>query len=413
MQAIGISDQNLRKINSIMYRFIWNSKINNEKKVTEKVKRETVNKSYSEGGLNMIDIVKLQHSFLLKWADRLLSDKNESWMTFPKFFLNKVGGISALSSSVIGSKFKGLELIGSCFWRKVLILWLDYKNTDDEQKEIDLNINSPIFNNTSVLYKNKTLFNARCIQKNIICIKDFIVNNDFMNLQDFFSQYGETANTVLVYNAIFNAIKSQREDIQRKLQEGREFQNILYFKDLAAGDISRKSFYEIIKIKEIVPLKESWCEEYSIDKNDENIWLMAFEACAETKLLELQWKILHSIFPTGTLLKKMKIKESELCDFCAEEDSLAHFFLSCSLVQQVWAEAEQIISVFLDKTFLFTNKIKLFGLTRIDSGFTTEHRKYINMINLVVKKTISIYKQSRSGNINLLFHFQLSVRGLS
>ena len=48
-----------------------------------------------------------------------------------------------------------------------------------------------------------------------------------MNLQDFFSQYGETANTVLVYNAIFNAIKSQREDIQRKLQEGREFQNIL------------------------------------------------------------------------------------------------------------------------------------------------------------------------------------------
>ena len=116
----------------------------------------------------MIDIVKLQHSFLLKWADRLLSDKNESWMTFPKFFLNEVGGISALSSSVIGSKLKGLEFIGSCFLRKMLILWLDYKNTDDEQKEIDLNLNSPIFNNTSVLYKNKTLFNARCIQKNII-----------------------------------------------------------------------------------------------------------------------------------------------------------------------------------------------------------------------------------------------------
>ena len=60
MQSIGISQENLRKINSVIYRFIWNPRAKKGKKVTEKVKREIINKDYENGGLKMIDMNKFQ-----------------------------------------------------------------------------------------------------------------------------------------------------------------------------------------------------------------------------------------------------------------------------------------------------------------------------------------------------------------
>ena len=65
MQSIGINDEYIKKLNSIMYRFIWNPHAKSGKKVTEKVRREVMNKHYEQGGMNMIDIKKFQDSFLL------------------------------------------------------------------------------------------------------------------------------------------------------------------------------------------------------------------------------------------------------------------------------------------------------------------------------------------------------------
>ena len=61
-----------------MFRFIWNNKINNKNKVTEKVKREYLCKNKEAGGLGMIDLAKMQDSFYLNWAGKLLSGSNAS-----------------------------------------------------------------------------------------------------------------------------------------------------------------------------------------------------------------------------------------------------------------------------------------------------------------------------------------------
>ena len=86
MQSIGISDENLKTINSIIYRFIWNPRAKKGHRVTEKVKRNIINKPYENGGLNMIDLNKLQDSFLLKWADRLLNSSSNRWKDIPSLY---------------------------------------------------------------------------------------------------------------------------------------------------------------------------------------------------------------------------------------------------------------------------------------------------------------------------------------
>ena len=173
-----------------------------------------------------------------------------------------------------------------------------------------------------------------------------------------------------------------------------------------------KKFYEHVKIKTTESLKDSWCDTYGIEKNDPNVWLMPFESVSETKLLELQWKILHSIYPSGTLLKKMKIREDENCVFCGMTDTLIHFFIECAISNQVWEEAERIITCFLGKQFKFTDKNKLIGNLEAEGVYSRQQRKYINKINLICKFSISKFKYVKEGNIKISFKRQLSFRDI-
>ena len=109
---------------------------------------------------------KFQDSFLLKWADRLFDEHSQSWKDGPKHFFQNIGGISALKSNQTVSKFKGVELIDSPFWKRVLITWLNYKNLDLDKAVLTLKLNDPIFNNILVTYRNNTLFSSQCIKKN-------------------------------------------------------------------------------------------------------------------------------------------------------------------------------------------------------------------------------------------------------
>ena len=47
----------------------------------------------------------------------------------------------------------------------------------------------------------------------------------------------------------------------------------------------------------------------------------------ETKIILLQWKILHKIYPCNKYLHQIKLSESELCIDCNNADTLEHFFL--------------------------------------------------------------------------------------
>ena len=53
-------------------------------------------------------------------------------------------------------------------------------------------------------------------------------------------------------------------------------------------------------------------------------WSNLFVGMKEIKLIHLQWKILHNIFPTNIILKKIGLRQSEICDFCDENDVVEH-----------------------------------------------------------------------------------------
>ena len=251
----------------------------------------------------MIDLDKLQDSFLLKWAEKFVNNSNNIWKDIPSMYFKKVGGVSAFFSDLVSSEFKGLELIENLFWKRVLTVWLDYKNFKKDEMYSIPSINSPIFNNSCITYKNKTIFSLRCIEKEMYYIRDFFKEGDIVTFREFNEIFNNAADSLLIYNVIFNALCRSRMHFINEIQNGAAPELVL-FRDLEVGTIDRRRFFEVIRDKGIESVKVSWINAYSLNVNDPDIWNMARECCSETKLLELQWKILHDIYPTGVLLKK-------------------------------------------------------------------------------------------------------------
>ena len=419
MQSIGINEENLVKINKILFRFIWQTKTNNGKKVIEKVKRETVCSLLEEGGLNMIDIKKMQDSFILKWGDKLLADNEDtqddiySWKTIPILALQPVGGISAFNSLVHSSKFKGLDLIKSLFWKRVLKTWLNYNCTDDKR----FSVYHPIFNNSFVKFKNNTIFIESCLKKSMILIKDFLENDEIIKFDSFCEKFGLNAETQLAYNIIFNALKK----IEIKIKENIASQQLqsdtgeFLFRNLEVGRISRKIYYNIINEKNVTSIIREFRERFLIQENDPNVWSVAPSCTSEVKLIQLQWKILHNIYPTGTLLNKMKIRQTENCQICGERDSLSHFFVECSIAKTIWKEVELVVYNMLGIKIKLNERRVLLGILKGDDiGIcTTKSLDLINRVILIGKHTISKFKVDNSGNPIILLEKELWIRNLS
>ena len=261
-------------------------------------------------------------------------------------------------------------------------------------------------------YKNQILFNSACIDLNLIYIRDFLKQGGVITFREFNDLFPNKADSLLVYFKIYNVLMRFDIHFKKEITEGVvQESKTNYFKELETGKINRRVFYNLIHNNTTESVRQDWRDLYLLNENDPDIWCLARECCSETKLLELQWKISHNIFPTGILLKKMKIRNNDLCSFCGEIDSLVHFFVSCKIAKAVWEEAEKNISIKFGKKIELTERNKLFGILSSED-FEMNNKKIINKIILVSKHSISKYKYEKVGNIKLLFEHQLSFRNL-
>ena len=92
---------------------------------------------------------------------------------------------------------------------------------------------------------------------------------------------------------------------------------------------------------------------------DRNYWSAAFTATKETRLGTLQWKILHNVYPTNILLKKMGIADSETCNACNSGDKgyIEHFFYACDKIKPIWKIIETEIKARTNKTVQINEQI--------------------------------------------------------
>jgi hypothetical protein len=143
-------------------------------------------------------------------------------------------------------------------------------------------------------------------------------------------------------------------------------------------------------------------------------WSLSFTCTKETRLRVLQWKLLHNIYPTNIMLNKMKVVNTNKCDFCTDVvDFVEHFFYECPRIHQFWKMIEQLFLNNLNICIHLTVKDVLFGVQNLP-GITKRVLDKINCVILIAKMCISIYKKTKSKTpLKIIFDSQMSIRNMS
>ena len=132
--------------------------------------------------------------------------------------------------------------------------------------------------------------------------------------------------------------------------------------------LSCKAIYSILLSLEDLPppTSEEKRLESGVEKSDlTKICLLPFKATREIKLTTFQYKIIHRILPTNSLLHKMKKVASPLCPFCPSEcQTLWHLFLNCTHANSFWNRFQEWYSTPSNTKLLLSDLEVMFGVIR-------------------------------------------------
>ena len=325
MQGIILPNHVLSRLNTFFFKFIWNNQSafreNDLKRTPEKIKRSTMKQSSKHGGLNMIDMFDVQRSMAFKWVALLSIKGNGAWRILPIRYLNKHGkDLFLFNMNIDYQHFRGIEGYFPPFYKILLTNWLNVDNRNSGQTVE--NSTQSIWNNRLVKYRGNVIFFKRWIQKDILCLFDIITNGIIIEYEYISAIVGDTSLTLFEYNAVANAIKCS--NIKQVYSE-RDL--TIYFNNIPIDKQSSKAIRGIFvqsQLGDNVSIPKYWRDRDMTISED--TWQLPFIITKEIKLIMLQWKILHCIYPTRSVLFKMNIVDTRNCIVCDVEDNLECFF---------------------------------------------------------------------------------------
>ena len=145
-----------------------------------------------------------------------------------------------------------------------------------------------------------------------------------------------------------------------------------------------------------------WKRKYNTDVT--NRFLTAVQATKETRLRIMNFKILHNIWPTNILLKRMKLKPSENCEKCNVKDYIEHFFFHCKQIRSLWHYVKTFIINETGCIIKIDEQTALLGID--DTTHPNVNKNDISTINrilLLAKVCISKFRYGQQRNINDIF----------
>ena len=150
--AVPVPCDVVKKINKLMYSFLWGSR-------KEYVKRNVCINKVTNGGLDMVDLKARINSLQLSWLKKFMTNECASWKILFSYWMGKVGGIPQCLQYNCNKK----DMTILCKTSKVSYFYADLLGTWSELRYVDMfkvyNIkNETLWNNSNITYCNHTLF---------------------------------------------------------------------------------------------------------------------------------------------------------------------------------------------------------------------------------------------------------------
>ena len=319
----------LKKLEKELFGFLWDDK-------PSKIKKTTICKEYSDGGIKMINIRDFLATLKISWLRKLGQDIN-----LKENAENCIKGISrVLDFGVLYSKHLK-NTIKNQFWKDVLTHYVNLANRFITETVIDF-MYDHIFYNPQIQRDNRYIFVKEWADNNIIYIHQLCKDNQtFYSYAEFRNKYIWSTIDFLTYQGIINSINEYKRSINFNDHEDAKQVNKL-ISLISSGNKTVQKFLNRID-------KSKATATYKWDRVFNNIeWTKVYNKIyITTKDVQLRWfqyRLINRIIPTERYLYITKIKDDPICSFCQEEEqNICHLFFECNVVFDFWMKFERLV----------------------------------------------------------------------
>jgi hypothetical protein len=173
-------------------------------------------------------------------------------------------------------------------------------------------------------------------------------------------------------------------------------------------DITTKDLYWTL-IETTRPVSEKkWTEKCNIKFSEDDwaiIYTLPYKLTTDTRLIALQLKITHRILACNTKLKTWKVNTSDICDYCDQTDTIAHYLFECKQVKQMWNSIYKWWFTNTEIGISFTCNEILFGFPNPNEDEVITHYNY-----LIIHAKYFIYRNKKQGKELTLYRFLIELK---
>ena len=310
-----------KKMNELFNRYLWGGK-------RPKIKLDVLQQSKQQGGLNLTNLEDRDSAIKITWLQVLEEDRKTAEIAY----------------AAMGNPAQSLkELIWSCnfhwqdvqvmlpksntFWKEVMEAWakLNFDTSNEAHEQI-------IWCNSFVRINQSPVFWPKAFQKGLIYIFQLYPRGEEITERVAKEQYElNFLERLMLLQSILTQWRNQgyaplvRSSTQyEKLKEKRNLAGHAYAK-LRENRYPDQPFLQ-------------WAEDLSLEPEYDD-YIQAFKniyvASNIPKYRSFQYRLLHRAVVTNVQLCRWKIKSTNMCTFCAEDqETLLHLFINCKEVKK-------------------------------------------------------------------------------
>jgi exonuclease III len=401
LQISTIEPKELKEIDNIIYRFIWNTKASS-KTITNKIKKATLRSDYSEGGLKAPDIFKINEAIKYKQMlstihkDNQLSKYVKSSLQEAKFEWNMDTNINL---SILSKFYQNAVTT-----HKKLTKLVEIDINSLSQESVDIKINKmyyayiqehKILNSTFINQKQKHLV-TKVLKNNIITYRDLLIEQTQKNNPSLWFE---------VMQLLASFPKSWKVVSQRTKNKHTNTKTLIPIKEniwkqselISLNDITKRLSTQHTNqtIKSYIEQKHRIAIEQELSDNP---FTSLRTTIKEIKLRNVQYKILHNIYPTQKHLHKWKLSDNPNCRHCIDvPETIIHAIYECPIAIESKANLERCLEEELGEKIELDKVDMLVG---IQSGKIASNNKkqktIINAVTINLKRKLILQRDNKT-----------------
>ena len=314
----------IKKIEQLLYGFIWNNK-------PDRIKRMKIIQKLEFDGLKMIHLTSFIESLKLSWLKRLASSA-AIWTTAAKLAQLDPMKLLTFSTAQLNVIQKSIK---NGFWREVVNSLIQFNQL--------VHLDPEDIIREHLWFSDHTKFRKSIVRhwdnRGLRFIGDLFntANGNILTREEIKTQY-RISMTFLCYESL---IRSLPQNVRNATRLTFERPNIPFKLQLFLNTPNINRYCYLLFVNKLrkkcdvtnTTLKQKWIRD--IRFHQEGTLLQVKKSTQSPYLLYLHYRIINRIIPTNKFLHAIQLSDSSRCTFCKQEtETIPHLFWLCPVTQQ-------------------------------------------------------------------------------